>query len=99
MPEYESSTHTDKSDRITSYALLLLTLIAMTGCHLYFGGGIWLTRLSEYVVALAAAWAIWEFVKYRRHVAMRRRYDGYLPLGSKNLFWQSDRDPHDRGVM
>jgi len=99
MPEYESSMHPNKSDRITSYAVLLLALLVPIGCHLLFGGDIWLTRLSVYGVVPAAAWAAWEFAKYRWYVTTHRRSDGSMRIGNQNLFWRNDRDPSNRRLV
>ncbi len=38
-------------------------------------------------------------IAFRNSVRVARRYDGYIPLGNKNLFYSSDRDPEDRRLI
>lgn len=104
MPVYESSMkHFTVAGRWLAIACLALSLMAAVGSRLYFGPGIWLTRLFIYAVVIAAACTLAGLIDARLAAAERRRHhrqgDSLIRLGDQNLFWSSDRDPGDDRVV
>lgn len=99
MTEYQSVKYPNKENRLMAYAFVVYALISVGIAHYRYGSGVWLTRLSEYMLAAAVVWAAIEIVRYRYYVRVRRVSDGHLPLGSKGLFWRSDRDPDDARLI
>lgn len=104
MPEYESSMkHFTVAGRWLAIACLILSGMAATGSRLYFGPGIWLTRLFIYAVIASAICTLVGLIDARLAAAESRRHhrngDGLIRLGDQNFFWSSDRDPGDDRVV
>lgn len=97
--EYETSPRPHRGDRLAVYGLFVHSLILVFAAHLYFGGDVWITRLTEYMAGGAFIWALVQLAVYRYDRRMRRDHDGCIDLGNKNLHWSSDRDPDDRRVL
>ncbi len=99
MSEYESSMHLNKSDRTWNYVGLVIATTTLIASVILFGHGRWITWIAECIFVFVLAAALWQLITFRNSVRVARRYDGYIPLGNKNLFYSSDRDPDDRRLI